>query len=163
MAKSQSELSTVKGVGPATQKKLEKAGTKTVAALKKETAESLAEKSKLSRKEADNVLSAAAKIKTTKKKSTKKKSTKKTSPKKKSTKKKSSKKSTKKSSSKKKSSTTSSKDATRAAFQAGLIRNGEVWMEMIKSRNKTSHTYNKEIAEDIFSKVVSVYYAEFSA
>ena len=56
-----------------------------------------------------------------------------------------------------------SKDATRAAFQAGLIRNGEVWMEMIKSRNKTSHTYNKEIAEDIFSKVVSVYYAEFSA
>ncbi len=55
-----------------------------------------------------------------------------------------------------------SKDATRAAFQAGLIRNGEVWMEMIKSRNKTSHTYNKEIAEDIFSKVVSVYYAEFS-
>ncbi len=54
------------------------------------------------------------------------------------------------------------KDATREAFQAGLIRNGDVWMEMIKSRNKTSHTYNKETAEDIFSKVVSDYYAEFS-
>ena len=28
-----------------------------------------------------------------------------------------------------------SKDATREAFKAGLIDNGEVWMEMIQSRN----------------------------
>ncbi len=54
-----------------------------------------------------------------------------------------------------------SKDATREAFQADLIDNGDVWMEMIKSRNKTSHTYNEETAEDIFLKVIHLYYPAF--
>ena len=54
-----------------------------------------------------------------------------------------------------------SKDATKEAFAAGLIVNGEVWMDMIKSRNKTSHTYNEETADDIFFKVVHEYYREF--
>ena len=54
-----------------------------------------------------------------------------------------------------------SKDATREAFAAGLIKNGEVWMDMIKSRNKTSHTYNEETADDIFMKIVHEYYQEF--
>ena len=54
-----------------------------------------------------------------------------------------------------------SKDATKEAFAAGLIINGEVWMDMIKSRNKTSHTYNEETADDIFLKVVREYYQEF--
>lgn len=54
-----------------------------------------------------------------------------------------------------------SKDATREAFAAGLILNGEVWMDMIRSRNKTSHTYNRETADDIFLKIVDEYYSEF--
>ena len=54
-----------------------------------------------------------------------------------------------------------SKDATREAFSAGLISNGEEWMDMIKSRNKTSHTYNQETADDIFLKIVNHYYTEF--
>ncbi|WP_369413876.1 nucleotidyltransferase substrate binding protein [Belliella alkalica] len=54
-----------------------------------------------------------------------------------------------------------SKDATREAFAAGLIINGEVWMDMIKSRNKTSHTYNEETADDIFMKIVYEYLKEF--
>lgn len=54
-----------------------------------------------------------------------------------------------------------SKDATREAFAAGLIANGDVWMDMIKSRNKTSHTYNEETADDIFLKVVQEYYPDF--
>ncbi|MBD3749097.1 MAG: nucleotidyltransferase substrate binding protein [Sphingobacteriales bacterium] len=55
-----------------------------------------------------------------------------------------------------------SKDATREAFARGLIINGEVWMDMIKSRNKTSHTYNEETAHDIFMKIVHEYYQEFN-
>lgn len=55
-----------------------------------------------------------------------------------------------------------SKDATRKAFAAGLIKNGEVWMDMIKSRNKTSHTYNEETADDIFMKIVHEYHQEFN-
>ncbi|MCS6824908.1 MAG: nucleotidyltransferase substrate binding protein [Cytophagaceae bacterium] len=54
-----------------------------------------------------------------------------------------------------------SKDATRKAFAAGLIENGDVWMDMIASRNKTSHTYNEETADDIFLKIIREYYPQF--
>lgn len=54
-----------------------------------------------------------------------------------------------------------SRDATREAFAAGLIKNGDVWMDMIKSRNKTSHTYNEETADEIFLKIVNEYTPEF--
>jgi len=54
-----------------------------------------------------------------------------------------------------------SKDATREAFEAGLILNGEVWMDMIKSRNKTSHAYNEATADEIFLKIMNQYYKEF--
>jgi nucleotidyltransferase substrate binding protein (TIGR01987 family) len=56
-----------------------------------------------------------------------------------------------------------SRDATREAFKAGLIENGEVWMAMIQSRNLTSHTYNEETAAIIFSAIVDNYFAEFAA
>ena len=45
-----------------------------------------------------------------------------------------------------------SRDATREAFQYGLIGDGESWMEMIKSRNQTSHTYNEDTATEISLK-----------
>lgn len=54
-----------------------------------------------------------------------------------------------------------SKDATREAFKAELIENGAVWMEMIKSRNQTSHTYNEETADDIYTKIINEYHSEF--
>lgn len=56
---------------------------------------------------------------------------------------------------------TGSRDATREAFNKGLISDGEGWMEMIKSRNKSSHTYNEEIARDILINVVNWYYRLF--
>ncbi len=55
-----------------------------------------------------------------------------------------------------------SRDATREAFAVGLIANGDIWMDMIKSRNKTSHTYNEETAEEIFLKIVHEYASEFT-
>ncbi len=54
-----------------------------------------------------------------------------------------------------------SKDATRAAFSAELIENGNVWMQMINSRNKTSHTYNEETADEIYYKILNEYYPAF--
>ncbi|EKB50446.1 nucleotidyltransferase substrate binding protein [Cecembia lonarensis] len=54
-----------------------------------------------------------------------------------------------------------SKDASREAFSAGLIENGEIWMDMIKSRSKTSHTYNEETADEIFFKIMNQYIQEF--
>jgi len=54
-----------------------------------------------------------------------------------------------------------SRDAIRKAFQLGIIEDGEVWMDMIKSRNRTSHTYNEDTAREISRTVISVYYNAF--
>ncbi|MFL9830741.1 nucleotidyltransferase substrate binding protein [Flavobacterium sp. ST-87] len=54
-----------------------------------------------------------------------------------------------------------SRDATREAFQLKLITNGHLWMDMITSRNKTSHTYNEETANEIYNKILKEYYPAF--
>ena len=54
-----------------------------------------------------------------------------------------------------------SRDATREAFEMGLISGAEGWMDMIKSRNDTSHTYNSGVAEEIVQKIVNTYYLLF--
>jgi nucleotidyltransferase substrate binding protein (TIGR01987 family) len=54
-----------------------------------------------------------------------------------------------------------SRDATREAFQLQLISDGNVWMEMIGSRNQTSHTYNEKTANDIYSRILNDYYPAF--
>ena len=54
-----------------------------------------------------------------------------------------------------------SKDATRQAFAAGLIENGETWMDMIRSRNRTTHTYDQATANEIARAIASMYLAEF--
>ena len=56
-----------------------------------------------------------------------------------------------------------SKDATREAFKIGLIENGEAWMDMIKSRNLTTHTYDQTTASKIASAILDSYYSEFDA
>jgi nucleotidyltransferase substrate binding protein (TIGR01987 family) len=50
-----------------------------------------------------------------------------------------------------------SRSATREAFNKNLITNGQEWMNMIDSRNDTVHTYNTEILETEFSKIISIY------
>jgi len=42
-----------------------------------------------------------------------------------------------------------------------LIENGEAWMDMIKSRTLTSHTYNEDVAEKIAADIVNKYFSEF--
>ena len=54
-----------------------------------------------------------------------------------------------------------SKDTVRKSFNIGLIENGDTWIDMINSRNLTSHTYNLETADEILDKVISNYYKEF--
>ena len=50
-----------------------------------------------------------------------------------------------------------SRSATREAFNKNLLTNGQEWMNMIESRNDTVHTYNPNILETEFSKIVSIY------
>lgn len=50
-----------------------------------------------------------------------------------------------------------SKSATRLAFNRGIIQQGEIWLAMISSRNITVHTYDENILNTEFNKVVSDY------
>jgi len=54
-----------------------------------------------------------------------------------------------------------SKNVARKAFEVGLIDDGQVWMNMIKSRNLTSHTYNEETTQKIITAIIDEYYQTF--
>jgi nucleotidyltransferase substrate binding protein (TIGR01987 family) len=54
-----------------------------------------------------------------------------------------------------------SRSATREAFKKEIITDGENWMDMINSRNLTTHTYNEGVAEEITSKIANTYYPLF--
>ena len=56
-----------------------------------------------------------------------------------------------------------SRDAIREAFNTGLIDDGEGWMDMFLDRNKTSHTYNEETADEIARNIFSHHFALFVA
>jgi len=56
-----------------------------------------------------------------------------------------------------------SKGATRTAFKNGLIEQGEDWMKMIEARNKTSHTYNPDIAHEVVEDVLERFYPAFES
>ena len=46
-----------------------------------------------------------------------------------------------------------SKDAVRAALNRNLISNGEIWMNMIESRNASSHTYDEADSIELARKI----------
>jgi nucleotidyltransferase substrate binding protein (TIGR01987 family) len=54
-----------------------------------------------------------------------------------------------------------SKDATREAFARGLIADGGEWMAMIQSRNRSSHTYNENTANEIAAAILGSFVKEF--
>lgn len=56
-----------------------------------------------------------------------------------------------------------SRDATREAFKNDLITDGDNWMEMIKKRNLTSHTYNEETSEEIYENIIEDFHPLFVA
>ncbi len=58
---------------------------------------------------------------------------------------------------------TGSKDATREAFSKGLITEGQVWMDMIKGRNLSSHTYNAATADELTTSILTRFAPELLA
>lgn len=54
-----------------------------------------------------------------------------------------------------------SRDACWEAFNIGIIENGGIWMDMIKSRKQRSHTYDQNTSEMIVKQVLEFYYEEF--
>lgn len=60
-------------------------------------------------------------------------------------------------------SITGSRDAVREAFAVQLIADGQGWMDMIKSRNQSSHTYNPQTADAVVNDVVERYATLFES
>jgi len=54
-----------------------------------------------------------------------------------------------------------SKNAIRHAFNKGLIEDGEAWMEMVKGRNLSTHSYDEETAEKLLKTIIENFYGEF--
>ena len=54
-------------------------------------------------------------------------------------------------------------DAFRLAFQRGLIEDGDLWMQMIKSRTLTTHTYNESTAKKIEIEIRNNYFHAFKS
>lgn len=50
-----------------------------------------------------------------------------------------------------------SRDAIRLAYTRGLIEDGQSWMNMIKSRIQTAHTYDEEVAHEVAGVVSALY------
>ena len=53
-----------------------------------------------------------------------------------------------------------SRDTIREAFSRGVIADGDTWMKMLVDRNRTSHTYNEKIANEILQNIDQMYVAE---
>ena len=56
-----------------------------------------------------------------------------------------------------------SRDASRLAFQMSLIMDIDGWLEMIRYRNLTSHTYSEETADEAIRLITERFYPLFLA
>lgn len=43
------------------------------------------------------------------------------------------------------------------AFQYNLLEDGQIWMDMLRDRNLTAHTYKEDIAKDIYERIISIH------
>jgi len=50
------------------------------------------------------------------------------------------------------------REVIKSAFHYGLIKNGEVWMDMLEQRNFMTHTYNEEKFKLAVNKIKNEYY-----
>lgn len=53
------------------------------------------------------------------------------------------------------------RDVFKEAYAKGVLKNGETWLDMLNDRNLSSHTYNQEIALEIYQRIKEKYFAEF--
>lgn len=49
----------------------------------------------------------------------------------------------------------------KTAYQAGIIREEQLWLDALVTRNNVAHAYNKDIALDIVRQTKEIYYQMF--
>lgn len=55
----------------------------------------------------------------------------------------------------------SPREIIKEAFSAGVIENGETWIDMMLSRNALAHLYDEETSREIYEKIKEEYIQEF--
>ena len=55
----------------------------------------------------------------------------------------------------------SARDCIKKAYQLEFIKEEEIWLNILKDKNSTSHIYNEKEAEEIYQRIKNVYFAEF--
>lgn len=43
------------------------------------------------------------------------------------------------------------------AFQYNLLEDAQMWMDMLRDRNLTAHTYKEDIANDIHERIINIH------
>lgn len=56
----------------------------------------------------------------------------------------------------------SPREIIKEAFSVGLIDNGEVWIDMMLSRNELSHLYDEETSRKIYGNIKEIYILEIN-
>ena len=56
----------------------------------------------------------------------------------------------------------SPKDSIKEAFSNNVIKNGQIWMDMLKDRNTASHEYNQDKLDNTLEKISTTYFAELT-
>lgn len=57
--------------------------------------------------------------------------------------------------------TGSPRQILKTAYQAGIIREEQLWLDALVTRNNVAHAYNKDIALDIVRQTKEIYYQMF--
>lgn len=56
--------------------------------------------------------------------------------------------------------TSSPREVIKQAFATNILPNAQIWIDMIKDRNFSSHEYNFERMDEILTKIETTYYKE---
>lgn len=58
--------------------------------------------------------------------------------------------------------TKSPKEALKESFRFGLIKDEEIYLDMLEDRNQTSHIYSEEIAREIVRRIKKFYLSKLT-
>ena len=53
------------------------------------------------------------------------------------------------------------RETIKEAFQSAIIQDGQIWIDMMESRNKTSHTYVEDFAIELSNAILDKYIIQF--
>ena len=54
----------------------------------------------------------------------------------------------------------SPREVIKEAFSVGIIESGDIWIEMMLSRNSLSHLYDEGISREIYNQIKELYFKE---